>query len=458
MVNHDKKNTSESTVNIVKTIPANLVNKNTLEMNVRSYAGYAAADTNARLFYWFFESQRFHPQLSRDISEIEKTPLAIWLNGGPGASSTLGLFLENGPMRMTSGITGEIILNDFTWNQNMHIMYWDQPFGTGYSYAKNKDGTDRYVTDEDELGEMFYNALMDFLTQQHPEYLKCPLYIMGESYAGKYVPCIASKIHEKNKKSKTHRLALKGICVGDGWIDARLQMKIYIDYAFILGYLDIKQQNQMMVMYDKFCACLDKKDWKEAFTISNSIVDTVSVMGGGFNPYDIRSTSDIPMNNVQTYMNEPQVKQALNVPADQPWLCADNTGPVAEHLLEDNMSDATRELYSEIINHDELYRVLMYTGTFDTACGSLSTEKILYDLPKWNSKDDKYWQSLDRRIWAQPGNAVKGFIKQYKNLTQIVFPGSGHQVPYYLPQISREAIYTWLSGEPFPSYIANVVK
>jgi vitellogenic carboxypeptidase-like protein len=457
MIIETNKQNDSPQINRVQSIPANLLTNTSLNLNVRSYAGYATADTNAQLFYWFFESQKFHPELSRDSTAIANTPLAIWLNGGPGASSSLGLFLENGPLRIDPGISGMLFFNEFSWNQNMHIMYWDQPFGTGYSYAKNADGTDRFVTNENELSEMFYNALLDFLTKQHPEYLNCPLYIMGESYAGKYVPNIACKIHEKNKSSSV-KLALKGICVGDGWIDARLQMKIYIDYAFALGYLDIKQQNQMISMYNNFCTFLDKSDWKNAYTISNSIVDTVSAFGGGFNPYDIRTTSDIPMANVQTYMNLPVVKQSLHVPLNQPWLCADNTGPVAEHLLEDNMSSATKAVYSEFISHSDLYRILMYTGTFDTACGSLSTERILYDLPKWNSSDDKSWQALERRIWAQPGTNVKGFFKQYKNLTQFVFPGSGHQVPYYLPAISREAIYTWLANQPFPSYIAPVTK
>jgi vitellogenic carboxypeptidase-like protein len=336
-------------------------------------------------------------------------------------------------------------------------MYWDQPFGTGYSYAKKVDGSDRYVTSEDELSGMFYNALQDFYSK-HPEYRKCPLYIMGESYAGKYVPNIAFKIHEKNQDKKNEKIFLKGICVGDGWIDARLQMKIYIDYAFVLGYIDTKQQSQMMNAYQKFCTALDKKDWKNAYEISNGIVDTVSAMGGGFNPYDIRTFSDISMNNVRSYMNLQQVKLALHVPADQHWMCADNNGPVAENLLEDNMADDTKIIYSSIISHENLYRVLMYTGTFDTACGSLSTEKILFDLPKWKPADDKIWKELDRRIWAQPCDSVRGFFKQHKNLTQFVLPNSGHQVPYYLPAISREMINRWLAGEYFSSYITPIGK
>lgn len=53
------------------------------------YAGYITinSSTNKSLFYWFVESQR----------DPENDPVVFWTNGGPGASSLLGLFTEHGP-------------------------------------------------------------------------------------------------------------------------------------------------------------------------------------------------------------------------------------------------------------------------------------------------------------------------------------------------------------------------
>ena len=43
-----------------------------------------------------------------------------------------------------------------------------------------------------------------------------PLFIFGESYAGKYVPAIGKKIIEE-RRSKGFLTGLRGICIGDGF-------------------------------------------------------------------------------------------------------------------------------------------------------------------------------------------------------------------------------------------------
>lgn len=361
----------------------------------------------------------------------------------------MGLFLENGPYRIQDTPQGELVENQYSWNDQAHLMYWDQPIGTGYSNIKEENSEITFVENENELSDIFYLALQDFFTK-HPEYRSCPLYIAGESYAGKYVPNIAMKIHSNNADS-LNKINLSGIAIGDGWINAELQMKNYIQYAYTLGYLDTFQNDLLMSDYVLFCTALKIKDWPKAYDISNNIVSNVAAMGGGFDVYDIRSFSGIPMSKVKTYMDLDSVKEALHVPKDQEWNCADNDGPVAKNLIPDNMQDSS-QIYSEFIKLDN-YKVLMYTGTFDTACGSLSTENILYDLEKWGPESDENWRKIKRNIWAQPSGNTKGFIKQYKNLSQIVLPNSGHQVPYYLPEISLEMITKWIHNQEFPQYL-----
>ena len=49
---------------------------------VNSYAGYVDLDADTHMFFWFFEA-RHNP---------DTAPLTLWLNGGPGSDSLIGLF------------------------------------------------------------------------------------------------------------------------------------------------------------------------------------------------------------------------------------------------------------------------------------------------------------------------------------------------------------------------------
>jgi carboxypeptidase C (cathepsin A) len=67
-------------------------------------------------------------------------PLSIWLNGGPGGSSMMGLLEENGPC-FVGADSNSTYLNPNSWNNEVNMLYLDQPSQVGFSYDIPTNGT-----------------------------------------------------------------------------------------------------------------------------------------------------------------------------------------------------------------------------------------------------------------------------------------------------------------------------
>ena len=99
------------------------------------------------------------------------TPLLIWLNGGPGASSLTALFAENGPFRINTETMSLDFFNS-TWAKYYHMLFIDNPIGTGFSFCNEGE----YVQDEDQMGSNFA-VFMKAFYECHQELKTNDLYI-----------------------------------------------------------------------------------------------------------------------------------------------------------------------------------------------------------------------------------------------------------------------------------------
>jgi len=87
-------------------------------------------DYDIHTFFWFFESR----------TKPEHAPLSLWLQGGPGSPSVAAALGENGPCRVTSD-SKDTVLNEWSWNNEVNMLYIDQPVQTGLSYDRLINGT-----------------------------------------------------------------------------------------------------------------------------------------------------------------------------------------------------------------------------------------------------------------------------------------------------------------------------
>lgn len=117
--------------------------------DVKSYSGYVhlpagfldgsgdVQDYPINTFFWFFEARK----------DPLNAPLAIWLNGGPGGSSLMGLLEENGPCFVGPN-SMDTYLNPWSWNNEVNMLYLDQPTQVGFSYDVLTNCTVRPRSDE----------------------------------------------------------------------------------------------------------------------------------------------------------------------------------------------------------------------------------------------------------------------------------------------------------------------
>lgn len=146
---------------------------------VNQYSGYLSVGTNENMWFWFFEAR----------NSPTTAPLATWFNGGPGCSSMIGLFQENGPCHFVNGASTPS-LNPYSWNTNANMLYIDQPIGVGFSYGTNP------VTSTVTAAPLVWKFLQAFYAQ-FPTYENRSLGIFTVSLVGSSLQNRANRFYRR---------------------------------------------------------------------------------------------------------------------------------------------------------------------------------------------------------------------------------------------------------------------
>ncbi|KDO34551.1 hypothetical protein SPRG_00614 [Saprolegnia parasitica CBS 223.65] len=408
-------------------------------MKSAHYAGHVEVDTtnNGRLFYWLVEAE---------VKDPTTAPLTIWLNGGPGCTSMLGLFMECGPFHIEADLT--LSRNEYGWQKTSNVLFVDQPVGTGLSTL----GTRAYPSSGAAVAAHFYTFLLGFL-QQHPEYVhglvSRPIYFFGESHAGRWIPQFYSHIATENARN-THGLQIQihGAGIGNGWVHPLIQYD-YSGFAHGLGLISL---GQMRTLQTKFTVCTDaiaRGVYHDAACFANldSIMD--SVRGNvPLNFYDVRaygSSNEYPpaKERISAYLDQPEVRKALHVES--------NTQPFEQCNYDVYGALGHEDAVSTLHDVDAMLRdgvdVLFFNGQWDMMCNAFNTERVLYEL-QWPGRDD--FKAAERYTWRVKGHDVPaGFVQTGGNLTFAIVSGAGHMVPYDVPLAALDLFTRFVQRVPF---------
>ncbi|XP_052627428.1 serine carboxypeptidase-like 17 isoform X2 [Lactuca sativa] len=199
------------------------------ELNVSLETGYIGVgeSDDVQLFYYFVESE----------GSPDNDPIMFMLSGGPGCSGLTKIVSNTGPFNFNyANSTPEnpvLEINSYSWTKVANIISIDQPAGTGFSYAKYPKA---YITNDTLSSMLCYQFLRKWL-DDHPRFIKNPLYVGADSYGGLFVPLIVQQIYKGNEVGEEPHINIKGYVIGNPVTDTSAEYNFRIPSAHHLALL-----------------------------------------------------------------------------------------------------------------------------------------------------------------------------------------------------------------------------
>jgi carboxypeptidase C (cathepsin A) len=253
----------------------------------KQYTGYVSLPPNIlnpsqgnytiNAFFWFIEARQLP----------ETAPLTIFMNGGPGSSSMVGMFQEVGPCQVVEIAQGRLgtQARDWGWDRSTNILFIDQPVQVGFSYDVATNASLNLVDEaisyppasvpktqppytflngtfgssnplstantSDTAAQSVWHFLQAFLGT-FPQYNPgnrpngtannniVGVNLVTESYGGKYGPAFASffesqnalRLNKPSLLNQTLEINLVSLCIVNGWIDLLVQSPFYPRFAY----------------------------------------------------------------------------------------------------------------------------------------------------------------------------------------------------------------------------------
>ncbi|KZF22774.1 putative carboxypeptidase S1 [Xylona heveae TC161] len=396
---------------------------------VNQYSGYFSVGSNMNMWFWFFEA-RNNPTTA---------PLATWFNGGPGCSSMIGLFQENGPCHFVDG-SSTPSLNQYSFNNYANMLYIDQPIGVGFSYGT--DSVDSTVT-----AAPYVWKLIQAFFAQFSQYENRDFGIMTESYGGHYGPEFAEYFQQQNTaisqgSVQGEKINLIALGINNGWFDAKLQYKAYVDFSYNNTYsplISASQYKSYMNSYNSNCAPAVQSCYSSGSNSACENAENVCYQdiegplseSGNFDVYDIREPSNDPY-PPETYVNYLQSSSVVKAIGAQTTY---QECPNAPYNKFESTGDDSRSFISQLSDVvSSGVTTLLWAGDADWICNWFGVQAVAESV---NYSGASAFKNKALAPYTVNG-ASAGTFKSVNNFSFLRVFGAGHEVPYYQPAVALQ--------------------
>ncbi|KAM5539968.1 hypothetical protein V8D89_006471 [Ganoderma adspersum] len=360
---------------------------------VKQYSGYLDISDTRHLFFWFFEARK----------NPESAPLMMWLNGGPGCSSTTGLLFENGPCTITSPNT--TVPNPHSWTNVANMIFLDEPIGTGYSYASDHSKVNTLA----DLAVDVY-AFLQLFVSSFPQYAEKPFHLAAESWGGHFGPNIASYVHKMNKRriyapfpGQKH-IDFASLILANGLTEPATQFESIPEYMcerapyppFARDSATCRALRVEMPVCKRMIESCYRFESKATCDPATAYCWLRIEEAAGLskkNPYDLRIPCKDPngvcyeeVNWITEWMNQPDVKRALGVdhsPVDK-FVSCNMTTNMGFYTQGQAMHNSAA-LLPELVKAD--IRLLAFAGDTDGVCNHIGIENWMARLEHKHHED-----------------------------------------------------------------------
>ncbi|CAD6343394.1 unnamed protein product [Miscanthus lutarioriparius] len=371
----------------------------------------------------------------------------VALQGASGVG--FGNFQEIGPLDVN------LQPRNSTWLSKADLIFVDNPVGVGYSYVE--DDSLLVTTDWQQAEDA--TTLLKALVKEVPTLQSSPLFLVAESYGGKYAATLGASVARAARAGELN-ITLGGVALGDSWISPEDFTLSYTPLLLSVSRLDDNAADEANKMAETVKEQIAVGNFSDAEGSWSDLLGFIGTRSGDVDVYNFldgsldQATAEKPaaslpstvkaMMKYSRYLSGKQedlpgimngvIKEKLKIiPKNLKWQVLNDA--VYNALVNDIMKPRIEEI-DELLSYG--VNVTVYNGQLDIICSTIGAEAWVQKL-KWDGL--KTFLSLPRQtLYCGSSEGTKAFVRSYSNLHFYWILGAGHYVPVDQPCIALSMI------------------